>query len=225
MEIFMRTFIVPVMLTLVTLAACSGGGATIPDPASGLVDGGSDSALEPDGAGPDATSKLDAAPKPDAAVDTRIDPIEVGRTWTYDVTILGTYPLCRAGVNTARVLGQKAMAGKQGLQVQSFCPGAGTSSYAVDGDRVEVYYGGAWVLSLDAPVADGHTWSDGVVTYVWEKVGKLTVPAGTFDDCWKARPQVGPSYTTFCRGVGPVRWHYVDGLGNGYDATLTATAP
>jgi hypothetical protein len=25
-----------------------------------------------------------------------------------------------------------------------------------------------------------------------------------------------------CRGVGPVKWHYEDGLGNGYEAVLTA---
>ena len=219
----MRNFIVPVLLTLATLAGCSGGGASVTDPGPGPVEAGADSAPEQDSAVPDSAKAPDGATKPDAAVDTRIDPIALGRTWTYNVTIVGTYPLCKAGSNVGRVLGEKVVAGKQAFQVQSFCPGAGTSSYAVDGDKVEVYYGSAWILSLDAPVAEGHTWTDGVVTYVWENVGKLTVPAGTFDDCWKARPQVGPSYTTFCRGVGPVRWHYVDASGNGYDAALTAT--
>jgi len=219
----MRTSILPMLLTFATLVGCSGGGASvIGDPGPGAVDGGDPPGTEPDGAVPDATTKPDATIKPDAAVDDRIDPIALGRTWTYDVTIIGTYPLCRAGSNTGSVLGQKVVGGKPAFQVQSFCPGAGTSSYAVDGDKVEVYYGSAWILSLDSPVAEGHTWTDGLTTYVWEKVGKVTVPAGTYNECWKARPQTGPSYTTFCRGVGPVRWHYVDAIGNGYDATLTA---
>jgi hypothetical protein len=32
----------------------------------------------------------------------------------------------------------------------------------------------------------------------------------------------GDAYATFCRGIGPVRWHFVEQSGNGYDATLTA---
>jgi hypothetical protein len=50
----------------------------------------------------------------------------------------------------------------------------------------------------------------------------VTVPAGTFARCWRAQDTAGESYTTLCRGVGPVKWHVVDGSGNGYDAALTA---
>ncbi|CAN5896048.1 hypothetical protein BH11MYX4_BH11MYX4_16020 [soil metagenome] len=223
----MRTALVTALLTLATFA-CSGGGASIGDPAPGGGDASTTppGSEEPDGSAPgDGGTRPDGDARPDAtATDDRIDPLTVGRTWTYDVTIIGTYPLCKAGSNTGRVLGQKSVAGKNAFQVQSFCPGAGTSSYAVDGDKVEIYYANTWILSLDAPVQEGHTWTDGLYTYAWEKVGPVTVPAGTYADCWKAKPQLGTSYTTFCRGVGPVRWHYVDGTGNGYDATLTATA-
>jgi hypothetical protein len=219
----MRISIFSAVMALATLVGCSGGGASVGgDPTPGDPDSATPPVTE-DGAVPDSAPKPDAETTPDAGVDNRIDPIALGRTWTYDVTIIGTYPLCKAGTNTGRVLGEKVVGGKQAFQVQSFCPGAGTSSYAVDGDKVEVYYANAWILSLDSPVAEGHTWTDGLTTYVWEKVGKLTVPAGTYEDCWKARPQIGPSYTTFCRGVGPVRWHFVDATGNGYDATLTAS--
>jgi len=173
----------------------------------------------PDDAGVDSTTPDGATP--DAAVDNRIDPIALGRSWTYDVSIIGTYPICKAGSHTGAVLGQKTTAGKPSFQVQSFCPGAGTSSYFVDGDHVEIYYGGAWILSLEAPVAETTMWTDGLLQYTWEKIGKITVPAGTFDDCWSAKHVGGVSYTRFCRGIGPVQWHYVDGTGNGYDATLT----
>ena len=52
----------------------------------------------------------------------------------------------------------------------------------------------------------------------------MTVPAGTYSDCFEADVQDEPAYyaVTFCRGVGPVKWHYRDASQNGYDATLTA---
>lgn len=157
-----------------------------------------------------------------SGVDNRIDPIEVGHAWTYDVQIFGVYPLCKAGSHTGQVLGQKEVGGKNAFQVQSLCPAAGVSSYHVDGDRVEVYVSGAWVLALDAPVQAGHSWSNGVATFTWEDAGTVTVPAGTFSDCWTAREDLAAdSYTTFCRGVGPVIWHTIV-AGNGFDAQLTA---
>ena len=207
---------------IAALAACSGANTSIANEPQ------SDSGVTPgtDSGGPQGDSGIVTEPSdsstPDAAGDNRIDPISLGHSWTYDVTLIGTYPLCKAGSHVGQVLGQKVVDGKPSFQVQSFCPGAGTSSYAVNGDRVEVYYANTWILSLDSPVEDGHTWTDGANTYSWQKLGSVTVPNGKFDDCWNAKPSVGESYTTFCRGVGPVRWHFVDGTGNGYDATLTA---
>jgi hypothetical protein len=212
-------------LTLLACTACSGGGASVGEgPNGGVTPGGEDGGDQeptPEDAGADGSSLSDA--RADAAGrDERINPIALGRSWTYDVTILGTYPICKPGSNTGQVLGQKVVDGKEAFQIQSFCPGAGVSSYAVDGDRVELYYANTWVLLHDSPVQDGHTWTDGFNSYAWEEVGELTVPAGTFSECWKAKHQGGASFTTFCRGIGPVRWHFVDQGGNGYDATLTA---
>jgi hypothetical protein len=211
--------LLPSCLALVTLAACSGSAAEVPgDPPGTMVD--------PDG-GPTSDAATDGATTlPDGglvAPGTAIDPIQLGYAWTYDVTILGTYAICKAGKSTGKVLGQKTVAGKSAFQVLSFCPGAGTSNYAVSGDKVEIEYQGAWILALDAPVEVGHTWSNGVTTYVWEDAGSVTVPAGTFTECWNAKESLVPAnMTTFCRGVGPVHWHYADAKGNGYDAVLTA---
>src|SRR5262245_43804884 len=84
--------------------------------------------------------------------DRRVDPIEVGRAWTYDVQVLGWYPLCRDGVFTARTLGSVSVGGREGKVVESLCARAGTFAYSVDGDRVWSWYAGAWRLSVDAPV-------------------------------------------------------------------------
>ncbi len=157
-----------------------------------------------------------------AGVDNRIDPIELGHAWTYDVEIFGVYPLCKAGTHTGKVLGQKEVDGKAAFQVQSLCPAAGVSSYNVEGDRVFVHFGGVWVLALDAPVQEGHSWTNDAATFTWHSAGKVTVPAGTFEDCWTAKEDSAQdAYTTFCRGVGPVVWHRVEN-GNGFDARLTA---
>jgi hypothetical protein len=156
----------------------------------------------------------------DAGKDLRIDPIEVGRAWTYDVTVLGFYPACATGTFVSTALGSAPKDGKTAITVQSLCKNAGTFDYAVEGDRVFAYVAG-WRLSLDAPVAEGHTWSDGLRTYKWESKGSVTVPAGTYGDCWSATVVASySSYTVFCRGIGPVKWHYEDGLGNGYEANL-----
>ena len=85
------------------------------------------------------------------------------------------------------------------------------------------WYGGAWRTSLDAPVRSGRVWSDDYAEYTWERLGTVKVPAGTFRSCWSATKRVDyASYTVFCRGVGPVHWHFEDGWGNGYDAVLTS---
>lgn len=174
------------------------------------------------GASADAASDADAGP----LADSRIDPIEVGRSWTYDVSQLGFYAACPSGSHVSRVTGARELEGKTALTVESLCEGLGPYDYAVEGDRVFSYdeLASEWIVALDAPVEAGHAWSDGTRDFVWESSGTVTVPAGTFSECWSATEQVDyTSFTIFCRGVGPVHWHYEDGFGNGYDAKLTAT--
>lgn len=189
--------------------------ATTPGlPTSAAADaGGSDAAVVTDGGSSDGSTVI---PK-----DTRIDPIEVGHAWTFDVTVLGFYPACENGVNVATVIGERTLDGRTARDLQSLCKNAGIFTYSVDGDTVRTYWDDAWHVSLDAPVAEGHTWNDGYADYRWESKGTVKTAAGTFDDCWSATKVASyPYYTTFCRGVGPIHWHYEDGFGNGYDATI-----
>jgi hypothetical protein len=157
------------------------------------------------------------------AKDRRIDPIEVGRAWTFDVKVLGYYPACANGTYQATGVKAETVDGKQAIYVSSFCPSSPGFHYSVDGDNVWSHYLGEWITSLVAPVQEGHTWTDGYLDYEWESKGTVTVPAGTFDECWSATTVASyTSYILLCRGVGPVRWHFEDGWGNGYDATLVA---
>ncbi|MEO8798707.1 MAG: hypothetical protein ABI551_12545 [Polyangiaceae bacterium] len=155
-----------------------------------------------------------------------IDPIAVGNTWTYDVTVAGTYPACTNGSGTSSVTQEKTLDGKDAFSVSSFCASLGSFWYSTDGDRVYQYddASSTWLLALESPVEDGRTWSNGTSTFVWKKIGSLAVKAGTYDDCWEVDLQGGAQFyaVTFCRGIGPVKWHVRDSSSlNGYDAALT----
>jgi hypothetical protein len=219
-------------MILVACGGSEGSGGVLASPSDGAsADGGGTNANGeagtspiPDGGADSAKPTQDGAATPDgAAKDDRIDPIEVGHAWTYNVTVLGFYPACSNGVFVSNALQKSTLDGKSAVSVQSLCENAGVYEYSVDGDRVYAHLGGSWKTSLDAPVVEGHQWSDGYRTYKWESKGSVTTPAGTFTDCWSATTVASfSSYIVLCRGVGPVKWHFEDGLGNGYEAILTA---
>ncbi len=189
-------------------------GATID---TGNDDGGTSG--DRDGSTKQDGSAIDAGSKPLGV----IDPIAMGESWTYDVTVAGSFSECESGTFAASVSQTEALDGKTAFLISSFCPGIQSIWYAAAGDVVYAYDGEAWLLALDAPVQDGHTWSDGLETFVWKDVGSITVPAGTFSNCFEADVQDEATYyaVTFCRGAGPVKWHYRDTSGeNGYDAVL-----
>lgn len=226
----------PALLLPVSLLACSseppaalpdGGGSTdrglTTDAGQSAADAGFAADAEDTDLGTLADGGLSDAGTSTSGQDRRIDPIVLGRSWTYEVTVLGVYPLCANGTHTASATQELRLDGKDAIRVRSLCANAGSFDYSVDGDRVYAHVLGAWHLSLDAPVAAGHTWTDGALNYRWVSTGTVAVPAGSFDECWSVVTQAAyDSHTVFCRGVGPVHWHYEDGLGNGYDAVLTA---
>lgn len=154
-----------------------------------------------------------------------IDPIAMGYAWTFDVTVAGTYPSCSNGSSTGAVQQESTLGGRDAFLVSSFCSGIGSIWYSADGDRIYEWDGSNWLTAIDSPVEDGHTWTTSGITYVWKKLGSLTVKAGTFSDCWEIDDQGEAAYyaATLCRGVGPVKWHVRDTSGtNGYDAELTS---
>lgn len=167
----------------------------------------------------DARKPFDAK-TPDA--DTRIYPLARNRVWSFDVRAVGTGAVCAPGNYRDEVVGVTSMDGREVFEVQGWCSAVGTVQMTVQGDLVRVRYGDDWIVVADEPVQEGHHWvSTGPVSYTWRDVGTVTVPAGTFDNCWKREQDVTyTAYTIFCRGIGPVRSYSEDLAGNGWDAEL-----
>jgi hypothetical protein len=216
------------------VAACSAQVVTAPangpapddagaaEAAPGTDAAGADAAHDP---GTDAASpRVDAPSGADtAAPDTRIDPLEIGRTWTYDVKTMGSFPVCTAGTHDSTITGTTQVDGRTAFTVTSFCGAVGTSNITVDGDAVDYDYNGTWLHVTGLPIQDGVTWSYFNTSYTWQKVPSITVPAGTFADCWKANQNVSyTAYQIYCRGVGVVQSYSQDLGGNGWDAQLSA---
>jgi hypothetical protein len=149
-----------------------------------------------------------------SGTDDRLYPLEVGRTWAYDVT--STYASCPAGTVEMKVLSSGTTDGRATFEVRGFCGLTGHTS--VDGDLVEDYIDWGppgWMRSLDEPVAAGHTWTttNGSATFTMTYSDAGTVAGHS--DCWKVTQNV--SYTTYwiyCRGTGLVRYEMID-LGGG----------
>jgi hypothetical protein len=76
---------------------------------------------------------------------------------------------------------------------------------------------GAESKVLAVPLAQGASWqSNASVTIDWiREMSPVTVPAGTFDDCWTAHALPWESWSTYCRGVGLVRSTSGDDVGAG----------
>src|SRR4029077_714132 len=89
--------------------------------------------------------------------------------------------------------------------------------------EVDFYYNGSWGTLIDPMLVEGHSWTYFNTSYAWHRETSVTVPAGTFTDCWTARQQVTyTAYLTYCRGAGLVRSYSQDLAGNGWDAQLAS---
>lgn len=222
--------------TTTTGAGGGGGdGGSEPTPAEDGGQGGSSGSVKNDG-GTSPGSDASTSPGTDSgstnddggtssdtgAPDDRLMPLEVGRSWTYDVAAVGN-GYCPTGSHDSKVLGTSQQDGRTAFQVTSFCGTIGSSYETVNGDQVDVDYQGSWNHYLDVPVQEGHSWPYFNTSYTWESVASITVPAGTYTNCWKAHQNVTyTAYAVFCRGVGMVESVSQDLAGNGWDAKLTA---
>jgi hypothetical protein len=149
------------------------------------------------------------------APEDRLFPVEVGRSWTYELTYpTGMLGVCPPGATELVQTITEAIefAGRMAFKLQSACGGTPIGEPAiisVEGDQIETFAAEQWLTTLDEPIEDGHTWSSQFMgEAVLSDAGTVTVPAGTFDRCWTVTADIGMgigSTGTFCRGVGLVR--------------------
>jgi hypothetical protein len=164
----------------------------------------------------------------DGPSDNGIDPLEIGRLWVFQVTPLdgGVTPGgCSPGTATSSVIGPGAtIDGSATVRYQPLCDTFLVDAL-VEGDRVIAYpvdAGFAPGILVDAPVQEGHTWSfsGNGPDFVWHDAGTVTVPAGTYTDCWtRAYTTQSQARFIYCRAVGLVQ---VDDTDFGYRAVLTS---
>lgn len=155
-------------------------------------------------------------------------PLAMGNSWTYSVAAVGAGSICAAGMYEQHAVSANMVAGRAAFQMTSFCSGvSSTYDYApaatTTNDEVDFYYSSSWLTLVDPMLTEGHTWPYFNTSYHWHREGTITVPAGSYDDCWTAVQNV--SYTaslTYCRGVGLVRSYSSDLAGSGWDAKLAS---
>lgn len=133
-------------------------------------------------------------------------PLAFGNSWTYTVTLSTPDTLCEAGTRVVTATGPSAFEGKQAFAVSDVCGGA-DGHYAVEGGEVLEWAQGFWADSLAAPLEEGTSWvTDGTSTYSWKKAPTVTVPAGTFRDCWERTSSDALQFTkVYCPGIGLAR--------------------
>jgi hypothetical protein len=152
-----------------------------------------------------------------------LHPLAVGLSWTYVVEPVGGGVVCPPGTHTSTVETETTLDGRQAFAVTNWCPAAGTSFLSPgEGDEVFLNYDSTWLPMIALPLQDGFSWDYFNTSFTWEDAGSVTVPAGTFDDCWTARQNVSyDAFLTYCRGIGMVQSHSSDLNGQGWDAQLS----
>jgi hypothetical protein len=174
------------------------------------------------------TTDPDAGPGSDSSGtgSKHLYPLALGETWTFDVSAVGAGSVCAPGTHMQAVVSANSIGGRDAFQMTSFCTGiTGTNNYsAPGGDEIDFYYQTSWLVLVDPMLVDGHSWQYFNASYTWKRETSVSVPAGTFDDCWTAQQDVSyTAYLTYCRGVGLVRSYSSDLTGAGWDAQLAAS--
>jgi hypothetical protein len=141
--------------------------------------------------------------------------LAVGHVWTYDLSL----NQCRVIVSIPATTD----IGTRHAFVETYttdCPGGfhsvGSILEAVypDDRKEKGNHDGSSFALIEAP-GEGRTWNSLSIIFTWHASGRVTVPAGTFDDCWTLNEQYTKlpitMNTVFCRGVGLVTQDVLNG--------------
>jgi hypothetical protein len=105
-----------------------------------------------------------------------------------------------------RVVREIEKAGRKAFEVTSPCEGVSSGYLSSSDQAIDSLYNGDWWRYLALPPAEGTEWLEFRAKAFWHEIGKVTVPAGTFDHCWrKVRRVVYDDWSDYCEGTGLVR--------------------
>lgn len=140
-------------------------------------------------------------------------PLAVGNIWTYSILEQPMPDFCDPEHLTEEVYALDTVGGREGFVTSAVCfaPSDQDSRLAAVDGEIQQWIGDMWHVTLAAPLKDGHRWildvGEPPSEFSWQSTGTVTVPAGTFENCWSRVPvpvEAGV-VVTYCLGVGPVR--------------------
>lgn len=209
----MRAYLLCAVTVLLGCAASACGGGSDPDdsePKDGTGGQTSSGGSTADGGSPASGGESSTGGSTGQTfAPAELFPLAVGNTWTHAVTEKFAGACASAPVET--VVGTVTVEGVTAFNLTSACFGLAEGDYstlAPHGQEVLQQFSEDWAATVATPLADGHSWTilSGSYTFTWHQVGQVTVPAGTFEDCWRRAITPGDTAetTTFCRGIGPV---------------------
>jgi hypothetical protein len=146
---------------------------------------------------------------------TELFPLGMGYSWTTNAPSVDSS--CDPAYPDQEVYAVALVDGREAWVMTYPCfaqdPAEDALLAVIDG-QIAQFLGSSWQTTLALPVEEGHTWTiqneDMWLVFTWHAAGEVTVPAGTFTDCWRREEASEPGYgVTYCPGVGPVRWAYV----------------
>jgi hypothetical protein len=212
------------LIAITGLAACGDDGQEAPADLTGTTGGGGGASggdgtesIKVPAASPEETAAAPPAAPPSAtppaapAPDMRLQPFEVGRTWSYRIRGIGghSYSACPDGDRTISVLAKDTKMGRANVfTVRFFCPQPDRDVWQSETgprDAVDWHLNGQWMRATDEPSTAGHSWMIPGAQMTYEDVPSITVPAGTFTSCLRVTRSTRDVTQTYCRGVGLVR--------------------
>lgn len=135
-------------------------------------------------------------------------PLGAGMKWVFGTSDGFTY--------VTEVIDQGNYEGRECFVVRSYTegyPGESISYQYKEGDDMYLFvpgYSTDWVMAMDGPPEEGKRWSYSMAGYnyefEWEFFGSISVPAGDFDNCYKAVNVAAPAanYAVHAPNVGSV---------------------
>jgi hypothetical protein len=137
----------------------------------------------------------------------------MGNKWTFVLT-QDLESECDGAYLTEEVYALDASLGRDAVVVSQLCAPSNVKTdnrlAAIDG-QIFQWFSPMWRPTHPSPLVDGYKWviTNGPV-FRWKFAGEVTVPAGTFQNCWTrvhvplSNQKRGPD-NTYCPGIGRVR--------------------